>query len=81
MEPAQTLVYQVIESIVPQPVQLARLPQDVRLNVLGFDSMALVSLLVELEDKLGLSMEQLTRCLHRACTLGALLQICCGGLG
>lgn len=69
-------LFDVIESIVPQSEALCSQPASVKLSVLGFDSMAIISLFAALEDKLGFPLDALQPCLDRACTLGALLELC-----
>jgi acyl carrier protein len=69
-------VFNIIESIVPQSDALDLKPETTKLSMLGFDSMAIISLFAALEDKLGFSVDALTYCLDRACTLGSLLEIC-----
>jgi hypothetical protein len=79
MRPAGRQLFARIERFVGQPVPLRlRLPETT-LAELGFDSMALVALLGELEADHGLSLEQLQSCLNRGCTLGALLDLCSPG--
>lgn len=76
MNPVRSDLFEVIESIVPQEEQLASRPETVKLSMLGFDSLAIVSLFNALEDRLGFPLEALQLCLNKACTLGALLELC-----
>jgi hypothetical protein len=77
MPESRCRLFAMIDSIVPQAGGLPDVPPHVGLSQLGFDSMALVSLFVELESEFGLSIEQMQHHLHRGCTLGSLLELCC----
>lgn len=77
MSSQQARLFAVIAGFVPQVVDLPELPSDVGLLQLGFDSMAIVSLFVELESEFDLSIEHMQRHLTKNCTVGSLLEMCC----
>ncbi len=76
MQAKQARLFTLIDSIVPQVGRQGPLQVDVGLTQLGFDSMALVSLFVELESEFGLSLEQMQVHLHKRCTVASLLELC-----
>ena len=80
MSTSHTRLFALMNSVVPQPepVSLPPADEDVELSQLGFDSMALVSLFIELESEFDLTVQELSRLLHKRCTLGGLLSLCSG---
>jgi acyl carrier protein len=54
----------------------AVLDQEVELRKLGFDSMAMITLLIELESQLNVPLEALQACLHQGCTIARLIALC-----
>jgi acyl carrier protein len=76
MSALQDRLIALMNRVVAQPGQLVPSDADVELSQLGFDSMALVSLFVALESEFELSVQQLSRCLHKRCTLRALVALC-----
>jgi hypothetical protein len=51
-------------------------PPGAGLAQLGFDSLSVVSLFVELETEFSLSIEAMSRCLHAGCTIASLVELC-----
>lgn len=78
MSTSQSRLIALMNSVVPQPFSLAPADDEVELAQLGFDSMALVSLFIELESEFDLSLQELSGLLHKRCTLGGLLALCSG---
>ena len=78
MSTLQSRLFALMNSVVPQPVVLAPAEQDIELAQLGFDSMALVSLFIELESEFDLSVQELSSFLHKRCTLSGLIALCGG---
>jgi acyl carrier protein len=76
MQRIQARLFSLMQTVVPQRVRLPSIEPDVGLCQLGFDSLALVSLFVEIEEEFGLPLEAMQRCMHRACTFGALVELC-----
>ncbi|HEY6882211.1 MAG TPA: acyl carrier protein [Polyangiales bacterium] len=76
MECVSHRVFTVVDNVVPQPSALSPDDASRALSELGFDSMALVSLFIELEAEFNLSMQAMMGCLHKRCTLGCLLDLC-----
>jgi acyl carrier protein len=60
-------------------VPLKEIPaRDARLTEIGFDSLALVTLFVDLEHEFQLPLDAMRRELHGGCTFGS-LEALCGG--
>ncbi|HEY6880519.1 MAG TPA: acyl carrier protein [Polyangiales bacterium] len=76
MERLSHRVFTVVDNVVPQHSALSARDAGRELSELGFDSMALVSLFIELEAEFNLSIQAMMGCLHKRCTLGCLLDLC-----
>lgn len=76
MKRLNTQLVRVLDSVVPQHGGLTVADGERELSELGFDSLALVSLFIELESEFALTPRELMSCLHRRCTLAELIALC-----
>jgi len=60
----------------PQGLSCEAADADRPLIDLGFDSMALIGLFIEMEDEFDLSVAAMASCLHSGCTLADVLTLC-----
>ena len=60
-------------------VPLKELPaRETPLTQIGFDSLALVTLFVDLQEEFQLSIDAMRQVLHAGCTFGSLQELCGG---
>jgi acyl carrier protein len=69
-------VCRVVCDIVPQASAIGVRDAERTLCDLGFDSMAMISLFVVLEEEFQLSVTAMASCLHKGCTLDGVLKLC-----
>ena len=69
-------VYDAVSRIVPQLTDLGPSDAPRTLAELGFDSLAMISLFVVLEEEFQLTVSAMSRYLHKRCTLGGVLTLC-----
>lgn len=78
MQAAEVFLFDRIRSAAPNCPPLHSLDEHTELRALGIDSMELVGLLIDLEQRFDLDLAAMHQHLHRGCTLGSLRTMCCG---
>jgi len=77
-----TEIEQRLFSVMCKIVPLKEVPaRDRWLSQIGFDSLALVTLFVDLEQEFQLSIDAMRSALHGGCTFGSLHALCSGAPG
>jgi acyl carrier protein len=76
MQRIENRLHDLMSKILPSPIAFSELVPSAKLVDLGFDSLAMISLFVDLEQEFSVSLEQMRGHLHSRCSFGSLLALC-----